>query len=176
MSARYESLTFFIKGVAQNTMKNTRGEHEGGRRPPLIKWGTDYVTGIRYLRYYLILARGGLASEDCSREFRISEVSPIYPPPEAKRRARPARGEGGHRASEASEGRTRKARTQSGAGAPATKPAPHCRSSAYRVINNGGARGASPTGEARPHAGGLPPKPPATFRHRLRDTGREGGN
>ena len=142
----------------------------------IIKWGADSVTGIRYLRYYLILARGGLAGEDCSREFRISEVSPIYPPPEAKRRARPARGEGGRHASEASGGRTREARTQSGAGVPATKPAPHCRSSAYRVINIGGARGASPKGEARPHAGGLPPKPPATIRHRLRDTGRDGGN
>lgn len=84
-------------------MKNTRGEHEGGRQPPLIKWGTDHETGIRYLRYYLILARGGLASEDCSREFRISEISPIYPPPEAKRRARPIRGEPRQRARSARE-------------------------------------------------------------------------
>ena len=87
----------------------------GGSAPDglevIIKWGTDHVTGIRYLRYYLILARGGLAGEDCSREFRISEVSPIYPPPVAERRARPIRGEPRQRARSA-RGRAPRGRTQ----------------------------------------------------------------
>lgn len=69
----------------------------------IIKWGASSVTGIRYLRYYLILARGGLACEDCSREFRISEVSPIKPPPAAERRARAIRREPRQRARSARE-------------------------------------------------------------------------
>ena len=77
----------------------------GGSAPDglkvIIKWGASSVTGIRNLRYYLILARGGLACEDCSREFRISEVSPIKPTPVAERRARPIRGEPRQRAQSA---------------------------------------------------------------------------
>lgn len=87
----------------------------GGSAPDglevIIKWGANSVSGIRYLRYYLILARGGLACEDCSREFRISEVSPIKPPPAAERRARPIRGEPRQRARSA-RGRTPRGRTQ----------------------------------------------------------------
>lgn len=139
----------------------------GGSAPDglkvIIKSGANSVTGIRYLRYYLILARGGLACEDCSREFRISEVSPIKPPPEAERRARPARGEPRARARSARERATIGSEQGGMPKARPPTPRPHRRKHRRRVINNGGARGASPTGEARTHAGGLPPKPPATL-------------
>lgn len=88
------------------------------------------MTGIRYLRYYLILARGGLAGEDCSREFRISEVSPIKPPPEAERRARPIRGEPRARARSA---RERATEGSEQGGMPKARPPaqrPHRRSTA----------------------------------------------
>lgn len=108
--------------------------------------------------------------------FRKSEVTPIYPPPVAERRARPARGEPRARARSARE-RAPRGRTQGGM--PEARPPPprhHRRKHRRRVINNGGAQGASPTGEARTHAGGLSPNPPATLCRRLQDTGRDGGN
>lgn len=108
--------------------------------------------------------------------FRKSEVSQdIFPRP-TKEGARPARAEPRARASCARE-RTPSRRTPGGMPkARPLNPRPHRRKHRRRVINKGARRGASPKGEARPHAGGLPPKPPATLCRRLRDTGRDGGN
>lgn len=86
--------------------------------------------------------------------FRKSEVTPIYPPPEAERRARPARGEPRARARSARERATRGSEQGGMPKARPPPPRPHRRKHRRRVINNGGARGASPKGEARTHAGG----------------------